>query len=855
MIHALTNIIGKLRTWVTGCQLNVLIASHLALASFGVLGVFFGLRNVFVASYAINFHRKARDAEKFFDWLRHYYFPDHKYTLYAYAITITLFGLIFLAMLVCLLRKERDNAVIRRLFPWIYLADVLAVLYLISLSAMKVGSWSFVLPGIGIWLVITFLPFVLTVKSGILGKVFSPIMLMAIFATEFVVCMVPFITGQALFYNDYFAEIPSYTWVRSSPAGEPKLVDNIQYINANRIWGHLHYDPRESNGEDPACLPEYRLTGTPTKSIREYINVNRDKFYFRHPTGEACFIGTLTENEWRVLSSMPVVDHQLELVEAYGENTRKYTDWERNPPTVEQVDFIERNQFEISQSMAQLEAIFHHHFQFLNPVKDMSLGRPLGEIVSLYGLSFLPIYVVMKYAGEISYQSFLVTVFSSYLAYFVLFIGMLVAVFRDSRYVAIMLLTSLAFVKALGYVTVFIGVNYTPVRHFHDVFVILFFFLYLTKGRSAWLIAAFAAACVGVLLDRFYGSFGILTLLAVLAVRIFVGHGRPIEKWVILLGAPAYALLFWFVGEVVAPNPYVDGFLAGVWGFPVDNMKMGLMLIGVISVNLVLAYLLKEYFDERLYLSLFLVLYTEALLFYWLIIPNNAHLYMVLPWAIFSVASLMRFGLSATVSARAERASVATALVAAVLLSLLGTRLFLASAMDVRKAEKDHKIFDWPFKNARIRSTMDPDLFSGATQVMQRWAPQGGVYVISQFDTLITWLSGKYSLMPHSDLISYLSGPIAHNNVVSILRAKRPNILFVDSCIECSFVPLRPGRESILGINPDLFERSAEKVDRLRRLQNVFMEIKGDYELVERGALISVYRLRRTQGVPNAPIS
>jgi len=105
-------------------------------------------------------------------------------------------------------------------------------------------------------------------------------------------------------------------------------------------------------------------------------------------------------------------------------------------------------------------------------------------------------------------------------------------------------------------------------------------------------------------------------------------------------------------------------------------------------------------------------------------------------------------------------------------------------------------------------------------------------------------LSQRFSLMPHSDLVSYLSGPIAHRNVVSMIRTKKPEILFVDSCIECNFVTLRTSREAMLGINPDLHKRSADKVDRLRRLQNVFLEIKDNYELVERGNLISVYRLK-----------
>jgi hypothetical protein len=204
----------------------------------------------------------------------------------------------------------------------------------------------------------------------------------------------------------------------------------------------------------------------------------------------------------------------------------------------------------------------------------------------------------------------------------------------------------------------------------------------------------------------------------------------------------------------------------------------------------------------------------------------------------------MHHGMANLLSKEIERRIVAFALLMAVILASLGAVSLVRSSLVVHRLEADHKVFAWPFENTRIRSTMDPSWFAEAAGLMQRWSPRRGVYVISQYDTLLTWLGDKYSLMPHADLVSYLNSPAALGKTVNLLKERRPEILFVDSCIDCSLATLQSGRPALLGINPEQYAHVHEKIDRLTHLREAFDKIGSDYELVERGTLISVYRLK-----------
>ncbi len=853
--NILDNTTVRLRTWSDKAAIRVLVVLHLAIASFGVIGLFFIFRIAFENRYAADVDRKSEEAVKYFEWLRPYYFPDHKYTLYAYVGACVLLGLLAFVAFLVQAKGIGEGRVDRRLFPWIYKVDLVLVVIMLALSTKQattgliVATTSFLA-----WVCVVTAPFVLSVTQtnwaarwiAIIGlpKVLSlPKLLITIFALQFLLFIFPFLNGSAIFYNEYF-EIPSETWISTGALARSKLVDNLNYINANRLWGnHLRYDPRVNPGEDPPCLPGARINLPKTDRLRDFVDEHKDRYYLRYPSGELCFTGPMEDVDKDILQ-FDFPDQQQQIANVYLQSQAIFAAWYVHNLPPEQVDFVEHNLTEITQSIHGLEAIFHHHFQFLNPIKELTEGRSKREIVALYGNNFIPLTSLMQWSGGVTYTAFLAVIFSIYIIYLASVLAVTSYIFRDLRYVAIIFLSSVGLVNALGYITIFVGLGYSPIRHFLDIFVVLSLFQYLNSKRTLWLAGTVVLASLSVCLDRFFGSFVFIALLVLLAIRLICGHAysKRDEAAAIIVSVPTFIALFVISGQVVAASPYTEGFLDGVWGFPVSNVQMALFLMGFVFGYIWLAYLMSRHFDQRHYLTLFLLLYVQLLLVYWITVPNYGHLYAVLPMAIFAGVSLLRFGIAPLMPRIIERPVVAGVLGMAVLVSLWGSHNFNITRGSMESVEKNHRIYDWDFSNMKIRSTMTPEPFANSIRLIQKYAPQRkGIYILSQFDTVLTWLSDNYSLMPFFDLGSFLNSPTSERKAVERLTAGKPAILFVDTCIKCSPEILRLGR-TLPGLEPAYTDRIREKIDRLRHLRDVFSAIENDYELVEKGMLISVYR-------------
>ena len=849
MTSAFGYVSQRFHSWYSVIDMGKLFGLHYGISTLGVIGVYFGIRSYLTARYSANAAQHAIDADKYFDWLKPYHFPTHKYAIYAYAIAVAILGIIFVAASAKFLNKGSGNQLQRSVFKKIIFFDLFAVILMSAMFTWEpFGPWS-PLVGISVWSFATVLPAFLgsRIHEHILRvlDIHAPSLLILIFLIEFIVLIGYFASSRALFFNEYVSTIPSYTWLKEEKSGQPVLVDNIDYFNSNRIWGHLLVDPRKKPGVDPECGSAFTLSDQPSAELRKYIQIEKDSLYLRSPTGEACFYGVMPKEKLNDLVERDLITDSA-AKSVLKNNSQFFLELSRRDQELskkrEMQRFLGENSYEMHLSANWLEGTFHHHFQFLNPIKEISLGRPMNEVISLYGLSILPLYAIMTLSGDVTYQSFLAAIYSIYIVYFVLLIVVLKVVFRDLRYVAFIALMSMALVKSLGYVTLFTGLGYSPVRHFNDIFLILSFFLYLTRLNSGWLVAAVVAALLGVLLDRIFGAFGFVALMSVLIIKNLLGQGRPMERWAIIAGVFCFAAVFWISGTVVAPNPYVGGFLDGVWGFPGGDTRMLIILLGSSGMLISIAWLIGRGVDNRIYFPLFLVVYFQVLAFYWLVIPNYGHWYTILPIALMAAASLMRFGFSDLGTSRVKSYTLASSLAVAVLFSLHASYRLVQSFVEVNKVEASHKIFDWPFPNTKIRSTMDPQLFIESVGLINRWAPDNGVFIVSRFDTLITWLGEKYSLMPHFDLISFLNGPAAHEKVVEFIAQTKPDIIFVDSCVECDSNSLGYGRGGLPGVPYVFMSLIAQNSDRLSRLGDVFRAISDDYYLVERGGLLSVYK-------------
>ncbi len=111
------------------------------------------------------------------------------------------------------------------------------------------------------------------------------------------------------------------------------------------------------------------------------------------------------------------------------------------------------------------------------------------------------------------------------------------------------------------------------------------------------------------------------------------------------------------------------------------------------------------------------------------------------------------------------------------------------------------------------------------------------LYMISRYDGLLPFISARYSAFPIFDVSSYLFSRTEYDILLSQLRTDRPEFLFVDSDIYQSDDPWAKIYHS-----PFFQKERASRLGRYFLLAQLFDDVKDDYERVEQGKLITVYK-------------
>lgn len=152
-----------------------------------------------------------------------------------------------------------------------------------------------------------------------------------------------------------------------------------------------------------------------------------------------------------------------------------------------------------------------------------------------------------------------------------------------------------------------------------------------------------------------------------------------------------------------------------------------------------------------------------------------------------------------------------------------------------------HENYVWNLDRAHFVSSMNPLFFENSANLIQKFSTEPAIHIVSKYDNILPFLAKKYSAMPFSELAKFLSTPRELALSIEKIRQDRPLYLFVDTDIERDYTMdvLDPRIPPHLN-NLQWF--SVKRVKWQELLQKVFMAVKDDYEPVEQGMLISVYR-------------
>ena len=116
------------------------------------------------------------------------------------------------------------------------------------------------------------------------------------------------------------------------------------------------------------------------------------------------------------------------------------------------------------------------------------------------------------------------------------------------------------------------------------------------------------------------------------------------------------------------------------------------------------------------------------------------------------------------------------------------------------------------------------------------------IYMISKYDNILSYLSNKYTGLPFFELRSTIVTEDEFEIIENIFSEKA-DIIFVDNDIEMNFDD-EIRKRSFFDIYSDTMERDnlLVRIKKLETLKKLFQNIKNNYELVEKGKLVSVYK-------------
>ncbi|MBD3843926.1 MAG: hypothetical protein IE909_19040, partial [Campylobacterales bacterium] len=287
-------------------------------------------------------------------------------------------------------------------------------------------------------------------------------------------------------------------------------------------------------------------------------------------------------------------------------------------------------------------------------------------------------------------------------------------------------------------------------------------------------------------------------------------------------------------------NDLASYYFDGVIGFPISFSKMFKIFLMIIVGYILLWKILKDRLTTNYAHLVFLLLYTQALLVY-VVWHYNSDGFKARAFMYVLTAGLLMFSFRHIITWHYKN-YIARAIVA------IAVIIYVDSVSDVLKSKRQYeKIFDrhvtyeWNMDRAHIVSTMNPIYFQNGVNLIQKYCKdQNGIYIVSEYDNFLPFLAHKYSLMPFFDMKWYLITPQELNKSIRVLQKNKPEYLFVDTGIDRNL-----NNEIIDPKFPEigyLHQESIWRAQRLKLLNQIFESVADDYELVEQGYLISVYK-------------
>ena len=484
----------------------------------------------------------------------------------------------------------------------------------------------------------------------------------------------------------------------------------------------------------------------------------------------------------------------------------------------------------------------HHHNHLFGPAHAYLKGQPIRELFMQYGfLNTIGLAWVLDHTVGFNYSTYIHFYYLFYPLYYICLFWFAWILFRDKNYLTSQLFLSVGALSGMTYLSIILGPGTNPARHFFDIFSVITFYLYLTKQSKRWLVLSLITVWLGILNNMHFGAFMFISLAGVLFIKNISNWKNKNVFELAALGVLTIISLALFGIYSVGSRSVEGYFLHGLLAFPFRNTLIACIFLLISLIYLLLAYHWKKHLP-KVYVLLLLVFYSQGVLLYFLRSAASVHLYAMLPvFALTVLLALQLFFETIYSNSRKKQRLASWVIVVFSFIFFLGNLYpFEHSRKETIGRLQDRQSYYWTLPNTFFETTMPQAPFAEAANLINKYVSGPAIYLISQYDNILPIVSDKYNKMPFVDMQWYLFTPKEFNLAVDTIKKDKPEYLFVDADIQRNFfLDIIRKETPVIGY---LYEESIWRAERLTQMQNIFKEIQNDYEPIESGELITVYK-------------
>lgn len=654
----------------------------------------------------------------------------------------------------------------------------------------------------------------------------------------------PYFQGRQLKIANDYMDIPEQTLIQG------KYVDNTSFINTYKMGGLLKYDPRTKHViqqilPNRAIKTEYPVTDDMLDALNE--NNEGRNYLFYSDSNRALYVkGPLIKDQVNMLWYLAADNYERTKLKLLSENINveaskyQYTNAER--------EFVEKNAYEMKNHVLA-GFYFHHQNAMYGPINEYLLGKSPEHITFLYG--YLNSVVIGKLTqwlghGTFMFENFTKVLYSFYPVYMLLLIIAAMIIFRERWQVLFVGLSCLLFLQLINFRAFMLAPGFNPLRHFFDVFVVVFFYLYVTskRFRPIFLLLSFIFAILSVFNSMEFGATIFLSLLGALLIHHLTTQSS-IKKMAVSLLYAVISIAIILVLHTYFKTANYSLMKYSILGVSTPHTSGKIIAVAILMIIFSCTFLIYCGLSRGSWTAFIalLLFYLQGTFIYFVWNPGLEHLLAImflLPFVLLAMARQIVLILPQMDCA--IKPLFLLSMVGLLLSCILSGMVFDSKQAAYNKIFQNHKTYEWNFTKAHFITPMDPQPFDNAIHLIQKYSGDNKIYLISKYDNILPFLANKYSGMPFIQLdlslVTNREVELATNEIMT----NHPTYLFVDTDIERNHLgdvydPLEPLTEYL-----DTFDASQGRAKVLDKMTKVFKKVKQYYVPLETGELITVYR-------------